>query len=126
MPIVWTGTEQLKAALAKRVAVAPQAMGAAMFVEAERIMGDSRERVPVDKGNLRGSAHVALPEISGDGAVVEFGYGGAASEYAVIQHERLDYSHVVGEAKFLERPTLEAANGLEARLARVVRARLEK
>ena len=123
--IIWSGVEQLKMALAKRVNEAPSAMGQALYVEAERIMTESRERVPVDKGPLRGSGIVLLPEINANGAEVEFGYGGAASEYAVIQHERLDYSHTVGEAKFLERPTLEAADGLEARLARIVKSRLE-
>lgn len=125
MPIIWSGVEQLKIALAKRVAEAPAAMGAALFVEAERIMADSRERVPVDDGSLRASGIVLLPEIKGDGAEVEFGYGGAAADYAEIQHERLDYSHTVGEAKFLERPTLEAADGLESRLASIIKSRLE-
>lgn len=123
--IVWTGVQQLIAALEKRVAIAPEVMAGAIYVEAERIMSDSRELVPVDDGTLRGSGIVQTPEMTGTGAEVEFGYGGAASEYALIQHERMDFAHRTGQAKYLEQPALEAESGLEGRLARSIGRRLE-
>lgn len=111
------GVAQLAATLNRIGREAPAALGAALYQEAESIMRDSRPLVPVDTGVLRASGVVGLPDLTPTGASVEFGYGGAANQYATIQHERMDYRHASGEAKFLERPTLEAASGMGARLA---------
>lgn len=116
-----TGDKLLAARLARLGATAPLALGGALYAEAEGIMGVSRGLAPVDTGVLRGSGVVRQPRISGDGAEVEFGYGGAASAYAVIQHERVDFSHQVGQAKYLEQPVLAAASGMDGRLAAGIR-----
>lgn len=61
-------------------------------------------RAPVDTGNLRGSGS---SRVERRGLTIT-GIVGFAAEYAVEQHERLDYNHPRGgEAKFLERPYLE-------------------
>lgn len=74
-----------------------------LYDAAEDVMTDSKEnRVPVDTGVLRSSGHVQDPERSGSRLTVDLGYGGQAADYAVPQHERLEYHHTVGEAKYLE------------------------
>lgn len=96
----------------------PEAVASALYQEAEAIMTDSKANyVPVDTGVLRDSGMVSAPDMSGNEISVSMGYGGAASAYAVVQHERLDYHHEVGGPKYLERPFLDAANNLEERLA---------
>lgn len=125
MADIVAGAAQLRAALAKAAAKVPVLMAGAMYVEAESIMGQSRQLAPVDRGNLRGSGVVMPPDVAGDLVEVEFGYGGAASEYALIQHERLDFRHPSGQAKFLEQPVNEASNGLEGRLGRRIGKQLE-
>jgi hypothetical protein len=83
-------------------------------------MARSKEHfVPVKDGILRGSGYV---ELNADGELrVTLGFGGPAGAYAVPQHERLDYRHTVGEAKYLEKPLMAAASTLAADLAASIR-----
>lgn len=69
----------------------------ALTTEAELIMTDAKKNTPVDTGALRSSGLVTAKSNA-----VELSFGGAASSYAAIVHERLDLHHPVGEAKFLE------------------------
>lgn len=70
------------------IQAAPPALGAALFVEAEDIMGESKENfVPVDFGTLRSSGHVQPPVVDGTVVEVAMGYGGAAAKYAAAVHE---------------------------------------
>jgi hypothetical protein len=117
-----TGTEQLMAALQALGPKAQQVSGAALYQEAELIMADSKEfYVPVDTGTLKNSGHVQQPEIEGATVSVTMGYGGAAEDYAIVQHERLEFRHPVGGPKYLERPLLAAAANLAERLAGRIR-----
>ena len=110
------------AALAER---AVPAATAALFQEAERVMTASKEIVPVLTGALRASGHVQLPEVSALDVSVTLGYGGPAAPYAVYVHENVMARHKEGQqAKFLERPMLEAAEGMEGRLADALRAEM--
>lgn len=84
-----------------------EAVGKALYRAGEIIIADSNELVPVDEGTLRASAVVQLPEMTSDGVEVALGYGGAASDYAIVQHEALDFAHPNGgQAKFLETATV--------------------
>lgn len=56
--------------------------------------------VPVDTGALRASGEVEGPRAD---RTVLLGFGDASSGYALIQHERLDFVHPVGEARYLVR-----------------------
>ncbi len=56
--------------------------------------------VPRDKGHLAGSIRVTGPDRTG---TVRVSAGGVAAPYALVQHERLDYRHNVGEARYLVR-----------------------
>lgn len=113
------GKRELAARLKLAIANAPIRVGQAMREEGETIMTRSkRDFVPVDFGILRASGFVDGPEIKGDIATVTLGYGGAASAYALIQHERMEYHHTVGQAKYLEQPVNEAVRGFSQRIAK--------
>ena len=118
MKITLTGKRELSAKMRAAVANAPNLLGRGLREEGETIMTRSKRLVPVDLGTLRASGFVDGPDLSGNTATVILGYGGAAQAYALIQHERTDYRHTSGQAKFLEQPVNEAANGFSARLAR--------
>jgi hypothetical protein len=75
----------------------------------------SQELCPVDKGTLRASSQVKR-----DGDTVYVGYGGAASAYALVQHESLHFHHPVGQAKFLEQPFDEMLPEIIKRLEKAV------
>lgn len=55
--------------------------------------------VPVDEGTLRNSLRV----LKRGGYAVDLVAGGAAAPYALVQHERTDFRHRVGEARYLVR-----------------------
>ena len=90
-----------------------------LFVEAEEILTRSRaEFVPVDQGILRADSGVTQPEQDGDSLKLTIWYGaGPARDYAVVQHEQMDFKHGVGGPKYLERPLLEAISGMGQRIA---------
>src|SRR3990167_711939 len=109
-----TGVEELRQRLRSNPG---PALAKALYVEAQRIMTESKTSyVPVDHGTLRASGHVQAPVIAGGQVSVTLGYGGAASAYAIVQHERLDYQHTIGQAKYLEVPVKNAVRGISGRL----------
>ncbi len=120
----WIGTRALMLRIAKAGAKANLAAMAALYAEANRIMALSVRITPRDTGALRASGHVEGPTLTARGPEVEMGYGGSSAPYAVFVHEKLDAHHDVGQAKFLEQPVLEAANGLGQRLAATMRLSL--
>lgn len=69
----------------------------------EHLLQESVPLAPKETGDLRGSAS-SQPYPAPSGPGVEVGYD---TEYAFVQHERLDYDHDEGQAKFLEQPYLE-------------------
>jgi hypothetical protein len=122
LTLSFTGKGELAAALRARGDQALPVAARALFEEAEAIMADSKEHfVPVDVAALKTSGHVQLPTKDADGVSVTMGYGGAAKDYAIVQHERMDFQHTVGGPKYLERPLLKAARGLPGRLASRIR-----
>ena len=101
------GAPELAEAVARMQARATLAVSAAMYQEAEGIMTESKRLVPVDEGTLRNSGFVKQPTMKKYGRgrlmqteeiVVEMGYGGAASGYAVYLHEGT--GPAVGRAAF--------------------------
>lgn len=101
--------------------------------------GDAKELVPVDTGNLRDSGFTITTslehlgpssEVSGEAqALVEeggtinavVGFGGPSAEYAIVQHERTDYHHRIGQAKYLE----TAVNARVEEIAPTIAARVQ-
>ena len=97
---------------------APKELGGAMWREGTRIINSAKAITPVDTGTLKGSGHVQMPDISGNSVTVTVGFGGAASNYAIYVHENLNSFHKPPTtAKFLERPLLDAVQGMALRLA---------
>src|SRR5687767_4073921 len=62
------------------------------------------DHVPIDTGELRDSGYVNPPVETGAGYEIEVGF---TAEHALEQHERLDYHHRHGQAKYLEQPLME-------------------
>lgn len=93
--IVIRGEKELRAVLERAPEHALMAMGMAMSREAGRMLDKSKLKyVPIDQGTLVDSATLhKLKLIAPTVLVQDFGYGGAASAYAVIQHEDESLSH---------------------------------
>lgn len=95
------------------------AMPQVLSEEAQIIFRNSQRLVPVKTGVLRASGQIIPPRKKGDKWEVVIGYGGAASSYALEQHENLRYRHKEGKsAKYLEIPVQERASNMEDKIAR--------
>jgi hypothetical protein len=94
------GLSQAKKALADFKQLAGQAVARAVYVAGNVVMTEAKTRAPIDTGVLRASGYVTIP--SATNPKVEIGFGGAAEPYALVQHERTEFRHEVGEAKFLQ------------------------
>lgn len=98
----------------------------AVHTAAELLLAASEPLAPVDTGMLKASGKVT--SIGGAGvheaavsytAVAPNGY-----DYAVRQHEQLDYHHQQGQAKYLERPMHSEAAAVGAAMAATLRQAL--
>lgn len=83
----------------------------------EHLRGEAVERCPVEHGPLRNSARVH--ELAGLRVAVSFGGendgddGESTNDYAVVQHEALEFRHPNGgQAKYLEEPLMTERNTL--------------
>ena len=96
-----------------------QAAIAALFDEATRIINKSIPVTPLDTGDLRRSAFVSRPKFEGNTVEVELGYGGFASQYALIVHEMPESNNFQEPGtgpKYLEKPFDAAKRGQAKRL----------
>ncbi len=118
------GAAAMIATLKQIAAKFPDRVAAAIYQEAQIEMTESKRRCPVDVGTLRASGMVAEPIRSGRNISVTLSYGGAAQDYAIPQHENLEYVHKVGQAKFLESVLNESRSNMAARIA--ARVHLDK
>jgi hypothetical protein len=97
---------------------APMMLGRALYEEASEIFHKSQNIVPIDTGVLRSSGQVHPPHYSSQEIVVEITYGGAAKDYALIQHENESYKHASGkQARYLSDPVEDAIPSLDRNLA---------
>ncbi len=121
-----TGANELIAALNRMPEATMRAAGGSLKRRGEHVIGRSQEEfVPVDVGTLRDSAFVEDPVFAGNEVTVDLGFGGAAEDYALRQHEDLSLRHPNGgQAKYLERPLLEEAPGMLAEIAADIKAEL--
>ena len=94
------------------------AVSRAMRQEGETTMTEAKSETPVETGALRASGLVDGPHTEGDVIILELGFGGSASDYALIVHERMDVHHPVGKAKYLEDPCMRMADRLPNAIAR--------
>lgn len=103
----------LDISLAPIVEQAPEVATQAAVDGAKHILEKARPLAPKDKGDLRASGKV-LPQGPGV-AAVKF-----TDPIAHIQHERMDFKHDDGQAKFLEQPF----NSERSAVAEIVRQQL--
>ena len=111
------GLDELQAKLKASGKRATVALAGPLFLEGQLIMTEAIDLAPVDVGTLQGSGVVQKPDIQAHKVIVELGFGGAAAAYALIQHERTDFKHTSGQAKFLEQPVKAAKAGFGKRVA---------
>ena len=83
----------------------PDAMAAELYRDMVGVMLESQKIVPYDEGDLHDSGETDRPEVDGGSVSVTLHYGSGSVDYALIQHENLEYHHPQGgQAKFLETP----------------------
>lgn len=129
------GVREMTAKLKEIAAKFPDRVAAALYMEGQIEMTESKRRCPVSPtaaqfkamgrsmpkgivpGTLRASGTVHEPERDGRNISVTLSYGGAASDYAVVQHERLDFFHTTGQAKYLESVLNESRSSMAGRIA---------
>ena len=120
------GSDEVMKHLTKLQERAPNALGKALYEEANDILRASLILVPVDTGVLKGSGLVENPQMHGSEVSVAIGYGGAASAYAEVQHEELSFKHTPPtQALYLSQPFNEAVkNGMDERIAATIKREL--
>lgn len=105
---ITTDKDGISKDLERRMKEMPQAAGAGQYTLANAMMTSAKRRVPVKTGVLKSSGYVGMPVVNGTSATCPLGFGGPASAYALVQHERLDFKHPNGgEAKYLENAIVE-------------------
>jgi hypothetical protein len=121
------GAEDLAKILALAGAKAVPALKQALTEEAQIVFRNSQRLVPVDTGTLRRSGIIIPVRERGNLIEVAMGYGGAASSYALRQHENLQYRHKKGQqAKYLETPLFSRADKLLGNIKRRMERILSK
>jgi hypothetical protein len=112
-------TSQVEARLRKLTADMERAALKGCEDAADELLTRASELVPLEEGTLLRSGKVVTGET---GAAVGFGSGGA-DDYAIVQHERLDYRHDNGrQAKYLEQPHRAMASEITTIIGRRVQA----
>ena len=106
------------------------AVGRSLFRQAHTIMTESKRGfvpvAPILGGTLRASGAVEKPRLEEGVLTVRFGYGGAASAYAAVQHNTKEYRHTVGTWQYLARPTMRYAMRLKKEFTKDLREILER
>jgi hypothetical protein len=84
----WTveGLDALQRLLRRGSQDTVKALGRALTEEAQLVMRASQQQVPVKDGFLKASGEIKEPKFSSGFVKVTMGYGGAASDYALIVH----------------------------------------
>lgn len=133
-----TGTDKLKAQLAKLKGAGPIILARAVHEEAETILDVTVEKyIPRDTSALAGSRYAGEPVVRPGYVRVVFGFGGAGLRYAWKTHENpragktggvsptgRRYKHWadVGEWKYLEKAVARMSRGFSRRVgARISR-----
>lgn len=117
------GAPELAKILATAGARAIPALKQALNEEGQIAFRDSQRLVPVDTGTLRRSGILEPAKEKGTSIEVVMGYGGAASAYALKQHENLSYRHKEGkQAKYLEQPVMQR----QAKLSQNIQKRMQR
>jgi hypothetical protein len=112
--------ERITVALAATGKEGAREAARALRHEAQEVLTQSLDEVPVDTGALKASGRVNPASgviLSGENIMVEVVFGSTATSYAIPVHENLEAHHPHGKAKYLEGPLLRQLNGISGRIA---------
>ena len=141
--LTWTGDKEFEAFVKRAPNKALLALAGSLHLEGETIMTNSIDNyVPKDDGTLANSGFVTEPDTKGTRTIVTLGFGGSAAAYALAVHEHvgkhvglpsprswwgkeIHWSVAGSGPKYLEKPVLEAKKGLDQRMGRRIRSRME-
>ena len=107
----------------------PDRVAAAIYQEAQIEMTEAKRRTPVSPlpapkgvvpGTLRASGTVHEPVRNGRNISIQMSFGGAASDYAVVQHENPDFIHTTGQSHYLSSVLEESRPYMLTRIAKRV------
>jgi len=113
MNIKWTGVDEFTRFLNETPGLVDKVVKAALYQEAENVMGVSKTRTPVRDGFLKASGHVKLPVVKHGNVTVTLAYG---TNYAIYVHEIKDAHHTSGQYKYLESAVKDNTKGMPGRL----------
>ncbi len=129
------GADTMRAKLDTFAKKFPDRVASALYLEGQIEMTESKRRCPVSPtkaqfkamgrtppknivpGTLRASGMVHDPVRNGRNISVTLSYGGAAIDYAIVQHERADFIHTTGQAFYLSSVLNESRGSMAARVA---------
>jgi hypothetical protein len=121
------GADQVVSTIKKIAGKFPDRVAKAIYQEAQIEMTEAKRRTPVSPtpapkgvvpGALRASGTVHEPRRSGNDIHVQMSFGNSSIDYAIVQHENLDYHHTTGQAKYLESVLNESRPHMAARIAK--------
>jgi hypothetical protein len=127
MPVTLTGVTEMIAKIRAVKKGLPLMIGEALWEDAKPDVLEAKNRSPVYSGPvtasspipgvLQDSIHAEGPTYEGHLISVEIVAGGLAGAYAIPQHERLDYHHNIGQAKYIESVLMESRDTKLAHVA---------
>jgi hypothetical protein len=122
-----TGLSKILRITDKGAEVAKQAIAQGLYLEAQMAFNESQTLVPIDTGILRTSGHITSPKVTPESVEITIAYGGPATDYAYIVHERIYapsgkkvYHKPPTRAKYLETPVKRRSKGMGKRLTTFV------
>jgi hypothetical protein len=128
-----TGLSKLRRVTEQGGEKAKQAIAQGLYLEAQMAFNESQTLVPIDTGILRSSGHITSPVVTPDSVEITIAYGGPATDYAYIVHERIYapsgkkvYHKPPTRAKYLETPVKRRSKGMGKRLTAFVDRALGK
>ena len=123
--VVMTNMDKYLHALAVAPHETTKAIEKAVHAEALTAFANSQKQVPFDQGILASSGTVTPPANVGGTISVEIMYGGAARNYARVQHENDSFRHDPGrKAHYLSDPVKAQAEEFEGNLKARIAASL--
>lgn len=123
------GVNEMISTLRKIADKFPDRVAVAIYQEAQIEMTEAKRRTPVSPvpapkgvvpGTLRASGRVGEPVREGRRISVTMSFGGAAIDYAIVQHENPDFHHTTGQWKYLESVLNESRPYMLRRIAKRV------
>jgi hypothetical protein len=127
MTVEWLDPMRVGEKLATMPSRVALAAARATYQRAGLVLTEAEKIVPVDIGILKDSGYVEKPVVKATSVYVTIGFGGAAADYALKQHEDMELNHPGGgQAKYLSTPALAAQGDLEKDIAKEVEIEMRK